>query len=138
MTAAGKAVAGEPATVCFVHTGNTMKSTLHLFLCLLAVASIFDASVAKAADEDLTSSMYLVFDPETGEFVEENDPDRVKQEHAAREIVSAEAAGQDATTAANADESSSAPIAWIASGVAALVLVGGGAVWNRKRKKQAA
>ena len=41
------------------------------------------SSDALAADDDTTSSVYLVFDPETGEFLEINDEDRSKQNHAA-------------------------------------------------------
>ena len=41
------------------------------------------STAARAADDDTTSSVYLVFDPETGEFLEINDEDRSKQKHAA-------------------------------------------------------
>ncbi len=44
---------------------------------------IVSSSDAIAADDDTTSSVYLVFDPETGEFLEINDEDRSKQKHAA-------------------------------------------------------
>jgi len=44
---------------------------------------IVSSSDARAADDDTTSSVYLVFDPETGEFLEINDEDRSKQKHAA-------------------------------------------------------
>ena len=44
---------------------------------------IVSSSDALAADDDTTSSVYLVFDPETGEFLEINDEDRSKQKHAA-------------------------------------------------------
>jgi hypothetical protein len=46
---------------------------------------IVSSSDAIAADDDTTSSVYLVFDPETGEFLEINDADRSKQKHAALE-----------------------------------------------------
>ena len=46
---------------------------------------IVSSSDALAADDDTTSSVYLVFDPETGEFLEINDEDRSKQKHAALE-----------------------------------------------------
>ena len=44
---------------------------------------IVSSGDALAADDDTTSSVYLVFDPETGEFLEINDEDRSKQKHAA-------------------------------------------------------
>lgn len=46
---------------------------------------IVSSSDALAEDEDTTASVYLVFDPETGEFLEINDEDRSKQKHAALE-----------------------------------------------------
>ncbi len=51
-------------------------------LCLALIASL---DVAQAGDEDLTSSVYLVFDPETGEFLEVNDQKRTLQDHEARD-----------------------------------------------------
>ena len=46
---------------------------------------IASSSDALAEDEDTTASVYLVFDPETGEFLEINDEDRSKQKHAAQD-----------------------------------------------------
>ncbi len=46
---------------------------------------IVSSSDSLAADDDTTSSVYLVFDTETGEFLEINDEDRSKQKHAALE-----------------------------------------------------
>ncbi len=57
------------------------------FVCLvsLCLAVIGPVDVAQAGDEDLTSSVYLVFDPETGEFLEVNDQKRTLQDHEARD-----------------------------------------------------
>ena len=62
-----------------------MIRTLVFFVCLasLCLAVIVSSNDARAEDEDTTSSVYLVFDPETGEFLEINDEDRTKQKHAA-------------------------------------------------------
>ena len=59
----------------------------HISVCLvcLCLAVIAPVEVAQAEDEDLTSSLYLVFDPETGEFMEVNDPDRTRQNHDAQD-----------------------------------------------------
>lgn len=130
-------VAGA-ATVYLVHTGNLMKPFVLVFLSFFAVACLFAATAAEAEDEDMTSSLYLVFDPETGEFVEEADPDRVKQDHAAREVDSGGTGAKDATTTTNADENSGATFVWIASAAAALLLLVGGAIWSQRRKEQAA
>lgn len=64
-----------------------MIKTVHffVFLALLCLAVIVTQGVAQAEDEDLTSSVYLVFDAETGEFIEVNDTDRTLQRHAARD-----------------------------------------------------
>ena len=51
-------------------------------LCLAVIAPL---DVAQAEDENLTASVYLVFDPETGEFMEVNDPNRALQDHDALE-----------------------------------------------------
>jgi len=56
-----------------------------VFLTLLCLAIIVTQGVAQAEDEDLTASVYLVFDAETGEFIEVNDTDRTLQRHAARD-----------------------------------------------------
>lgn len=54
------------------------RSSLLAILLLCAVNVLF-AESARASDEDLTSSAYLVFDPETGEFVTVQDANRAKQ-----------------------------------------------------------
>ncbi len=50
---------------------------------------IAPVDVAQAGDEDLTSSVYLIFDPETGEFIEVNDQKRTLQDHEARDPAAA-------------------------------------------------
>ncbi len=61
------------------------------FVCLvsLCLAVIGPVDLAQAGDEDLTSSVYLVFDPETGEFMEVNDPNRTQQNHDAQDPAAA-------------------------------------------------
>ena len=62
-----------------------MIRTLVFLVCLasLCLAVIVSSNDARAEDDDTTSSVYLIFDPETGEFLEVNDEDRSKQKHAA-------------------------------------------------------
>lgn len=62
-----------------------MIRTLIFSICLasLCLAVIVSSNDARAADDDTTASVYLIFDPETGEFLEVNDEDRSKQKHAA-------------------------------------------------------
>ena len=54
-------------------------TNLCALLVLVLVAALPVATLAE--DEDLTTSVYLVFDPETGEFAEVNDPNKVQQTH---------------------------------------------------------
>lgn len=75
---------------------------------------------AYGADDDLTSSAYLVFDPETGEFVTVQDPDRTRQDHAAR----------DPAAAPNSDTQAEPRTTGIAITIALLAA----AVWLQVRK----
>jgi hypothetical protein len=52
---------------------------------LLCLAIMLPTIAVQAADEDLTSSVYLVFDPETGDFVTVDDPNRTSQNHEAQD-----------------------------------------------------
>lgn len=45
------------------------------------------AAPLQAADEDTSSSVYLVFDPETGEFKTEHDPNMTQAEQATKEAI---------------------------------------------------
>lgn len=60
-----------------------MGKVVQLVICLsfLWFALMLPANPVQAGDEDLNSSVYLVFDPETGEFVTVEDQDRSKREH---------------------------------------------------------
>jgi hypothetical protein len=55
---------------------------LALLAGLLAIAT-----PAWSADEDTSSSVYLVFDPETGEFKTEHDPNMTQAEQATQEAI---------------------------------------------------
>jgi hypothetical protein len=64
-----------------------MRNCVLLFICLglLWPSILLTVNLAHAGDDDLTSSVYLVFDPETGEFVSVADANRAKQKHEALE-----------------------------------------------------
>lgn len=87
------------------------------FLIAVCLGSMLPAF---GADDDLTSSAYLVFDPETGEFVTVLDPDRTKQNHAAR----------DPAAVADAGPQPSPQLASIAMTIALIAA----AVWLQLRK----
>lgn len=86
---------------------------------------------APAADDDLTSSAYLVFDPETGEFVTVQDPDRTKQNHAARDPANV-ASNQVTASADTAGEMSP-----LGAAVVVAVALLGAAVWFQLKKRRA-
>jgi hypothetical protein len=48
-------------------------------ICVLALVGGFAPQTARAADEDSTTSVYLEFDPKTGDFKTVHDTDRSKQ-----------------------------------------------------------
>ena len=99
---------------------------------LLAAAAIGLALPALAADEDTQASVYLVFDPETGEFV-------TVHEGAGNSQAAGDAGGgSNVASAAQPDAGTTAASAMnptlIAGLVAAAVLVLGGAAWYRKSR----
>lgn len=106
-----------------------MNRSSLLAVLLLCVGSVLCAEPAWAGDEDLTSSAYLVFDPETGEFVKVQDPNRAKQHRAARDP--AAAAGDTAKSGSKL--ASTLPFA--AGGALAVGLLAGAVVLLRKRKR---
>ncbi|MDH3533442.1 MAG: hypothetical protein OEO82_10975 [Gammaproteobacteria bacterium] len=116
-----------------------------LFFVLVSVtllASVMIAADAFAADEDTQASVYLVFDPETGEFVTVDDPSVTAQHAAAQkqeEIDSGTAGAVDAAAATDAAGAASGqPPMVLAIGAAVAVLVLGGVIWMRRGKQDTA
>lgn len=69
---------------------NDKRETKGIAVQLMALGLIvpfFAASLALAEDEDTSASMYLVFDPDTGEFITVNDPTRSQQHVADQEAI---------------------------------------------------
>ena len=98
---------------------------------LLCLAIMLPINSAQAADEDLTSSVYLVFDPETGEFVTVDDPNRTLQNHEAQEPAKA-ADGQSPSS-----HQTGSPALPLSAGVAiAITLLGAAAVWIQRKKRK--
>jgi hypothetical protein len=98
-------------------------------LCLALVPG----SAAYAGDEDLSSSAYLVFDPETGEFVTVQDPNRTKGNHEA--VPKADDSASAATPHGQAPGESTLPLA--AGSAVAVAALAGAIVWIRRRKRAA-
>jgi len=112
-----------------VVSDNINKNVASL-LCLLLMLSVLIALPASAADEDTQASVYLVFDPETGEFVTVDDADATAQ-HKAQ--IDQEAIESGIEVENSADKS---PLIWSPGGIVALLLLLGGAVWFMRKRKR--
>lgn len=109
-----------------------MRRVAATFICLAAFMSIIYAGSAGAADEDTQASVYLVFDPETGEFVTVDDAS-VTAQHAAQQ--DQEAIESVVETVDGASATDSTPVTWIIVAVVAAALVGGG-YWLQRNRQQ--
>ncbi len=112
------------------------KAAAIIFWLVLFVSVIYAGS-AGAADDDTQASVYLVFDPDTGEFVTVDDASttaqhKAQQDQEAIDSIVETGDGAAASTAGNAADS---PMTRII-GAALIVILLGGAVWlwrNRQR-----
>lgn len=59
-----------------------MQKPVSALLCLVLLLSVIHVANVDAADEDTQASVYLVFDPDTGEFVTVDDPNLTSQHKA--------------------------------------------------------
>ena len=107
-----------------------MIRSSHFSVCLvsLCLAVIAPVDVAQAEDEDLTASVYLVFDPETGEFMEVNDPDRTRQNHDAQDPADVTLAALGASNSGSVLGPKSSLLAGLAIGAALLAAI---IAWRR-------
>ncbi len=96
------------------------------------VAALVAATPVRAEDEDLDSTVYMVFDPETGELITVEEPSGKKKPHPPTSA-SAASGKQDAV----ADSSESKPVPLLLGGILAIGLMGGAAAWIRKRRHSA-
>ena len=72
------------------------------------------AAPAWSADEDTSSSVYLVFDPETGEFKTEHDPNMTQAQQATDEAIDSVAdVAPPADTGAGGSETKTAGASWL-------------------------
>jgi hypothetical protein len=109
---------------------DNMNKIVASLLCLFLLLSIFIAGPASAADEDTQASVYLVFDPDTGEFVTVDDAGATAQ-HKAR--IDQEAIESGIEVENSPDK---APLTWRPGGIAAIVILLGGAVWFMRKRKR--
>ena len=87
-------------------------------LVLLAGLLAF-AAPAWSADEDTSSSVYLVFDPETGEFKTEHDPNMTQAQQATDEAIDSVADVAPADPGAEGSETAAAGASWLTLAVIA-------------------
>jgi len=96
------------------------------YVAVLLVAASLPAVPLWAEDEDLDSTVYMVFDPETGELITVQEPSGVKKKH-----TSTNAAPAPGTQDPVAESADSQPVSLILGGVLALGLMGGAIAWIR-------
>lgn len=99
-----------------------------LGLTLLSSGLIVDRAFAE--DEDSPSSVYLVFDEETGEFVEVDDPDRKRMHQANQEAIESGTTPLAASDAGRFNWKTA-----IGAGIAVLLVVA--AAWIRRSRGRA-
>ena len=104
-----------------------MSKFAGVFFCLVLLLPVMYAGSADAADDDTQASVYLVFDPETGEFVTVNDANVTAQHKAQQDQ---EAIDSVVETTAAADELPKTRIV----GAALVALLLGGAIWLKRKR----
>ena len=105
--------------------------SLVLFLPVIYAGSVI------AADDDTQASVYLVFDPETGEFITVHDASttaqhKSRQDQEAIDSVVETTAGAGASIAGGARKS---PMTWI-TGAALIAILLGGTVWLQRNRQR--
>jgi hypothetical protein len=102
--------------------------------CLVLFVSVVCSGPASAADDDTQASVYLVFDPETGEFITVDDA-AVTAQHKAQQ--DQEAIESVVETADGSDGSDDSLPAWLI-GAALVAILLGGAAWSKRNRQHAA
>ena len=110
-----------------------MGKGLHFIICLILLGFVLmsPAIPAQAGDDDLNSSVYLVFDPETGEFVTVEDQGGKKRKHEALGIT--DTASDNSPASAQPDAQASSPAA---AAVIAIILIGAAIILAQRKKRQ--
>ena len=108
-----------------------MSKFVGILLCLVLFVSVIYAGPAGAADDDTQASVYLVFDPETGEFVTVDDPSVTAQHKAQQDQEAID------SVADTANGTGKLPLTWPV-GAALIALLLGGAAWLARNRQRAA
>ncbi len=107
------------------------RAGIAVILAATFVAALLAATPLRAEDEDLDSTVYMVFDPESGELIMVEEPSGKKKPHAPTDA--AVPGAQDAV----ADSTESKPVPLLLGGILALGLMGGAIAWIRKHRHPA-
>ncbi len=110
-----------------------MSKRTRYVICLVSfcVAALLPAFPIYAEDENLDSTVYMVFDPETGELITVQEPSITSRYHSSKAADSTQAA-----TDSTADPAEYQLVSLLLGGVLALGLLGGAVAWIRKSKEQ--
>lgn len=109
-----------------------------VFLCLTVLAvGLAAPAPAGAEDEDTSSSVYLVFDPETGEFVTSHDPNQALPNQTGLEdsnvaVPDDPGGSTDERVETSAGFAGAVPVLMI---VGAIAIAGGGLVFLRRARR---
>lgn len=107
------------------------RTGIAVILAAFTVAVLMAATPLYAEDEELDSTVYMVFDPESGELIMVEEPSGKKKPHTPSTAQSQD--GQDATDGSTA----SMPVTYLLGGFVVLGLVGGAIAWIRNGRKLA-
>jgi len=104
--------------------------------CLVLFVSVIYAGMARAADDDTQASVYLVFDPETGEFITVDDA-AVTAQHKAQQKQEAIDSVVETADGTSVGDTGKSPLTWII-GAAVVAILLGGAAWSKRNRRHAA
>ncbi len=107
------------------------RTGIAIYVVAFCAATLIPVIPLWAEDDDLDSTVYLVFDPETGEFITVEEPSGAQRNHDSQAAPSTQGA-QHPTVASPP----TLQIPLLAGSVLALGLLGGAVVWLRKRRRQ--
>ena len=105
-----------------------MSKLASVLFCLVLIVPVIYVGSAGAEDDDIQASVYLVFDPDTGEFVTVDDAS-ITAQHTAQQ-------DQEAidSVVETADGPSESRTTWMI-GAALMVILLGGAVWSKRNRQ---
>ncbi|MCZ6809324.1 MAG: hypothetical protein O7D92_06145 [Proteobacteria bacterium] len=107
------------------HIGIVIYLVSFCFAALMPVIPLW------AEDEDLDSTVYLVFDPETGELITVQEPSIASRYHNPQDATPTHGAQDPAAASSESD-----PFPLLLGGAVALGLLGGAVAWIRKNRQQ--